>query len=132
LQKQGLREFLPFSTGASAETGRSPTEGCLMPGCAGCQRAPVPSQAPTLLFQIERRYRAKWNGLALTLQRDSSQWTLCVRDEARDKTLYTAYRGDESAARVAAAEFAITHVLGFASEVKPHHLANQLNWQEHR
>ena len=46
---------------------------------------------------------------------DSTQWTLSVRDEARNQTLYTAYRGGESAARVAAAEFAISHVLGFAS-----------------
>ena len=102
-----------------------------MPGCASCQRAPVPSPAPALLFQIQRRYCAAWNGLALSVQMDSAQWTLCVRDEARNKTLYTAYRGGESVARVAAAEFAITHVLGFASQMNPHQLAIQLNWQEH-
>jgi len=102
-----------------------------MPGCAGCQRAHVSSHAPTLLFHIESRHHAKWNGLALTVQMDSTQWTLSVRDEARNKTLYTAYRGGESAARLAAAEFAISHVLGFASRMNPNHLASQLSWQEH-
>jgi len=102
-----------------------------MPGCAGCQRARAPSQAPTLLFHIERRHHAKWNGLALTVQMDSTQWTLSVRDEARNQTLYTAYRGGESAARVAAAEFAISHVLGFASRLNPNQLASELSWQEH-
>ena len=102
-----------------------------MPGCAGCQRAAVPSQAPTLLFHIERRHRAEWNGLALTVQMDSAQWALSVLDEVRNKILYTAYRGGESAARAAAAEFAITHVLGFASPMNPHQLASKLKWQEH-
>jgi hypothetical protein len=102
-----------------------------MRACAGCQRAPVPSPAPTLLFQIECRRRVEWSGLTLTVQMDSTQWTLRVRDQARNQALYTAYRSGESAARVAAAEFAIIHVLGFASQINPHQLASQLNWQEH-
>jgi hypothetical protein len=87
LQEQGVRELLPFSTGTLAETDGSSAEGCVMPGCAGCQRTPVPSSGPTPLFHIQRRYRVEWNGLALSVEMDSTQWVLCVRDEARDKTL---------------------------------------------
>lgn len=130
-KNKGCVNFCRFQAAPSPKPSVVQLEGRLMPGCAGCQRAPVPSQAPTLLFRIERRYRAEWNGLALTIQMESAQWMLCVRDEARNKTLYTAYRGAESAARVAAAEFAIIHALGFASQIEPHHLAKQLSWQEH-
>ena len=90
-----------------------------MSGCAGCQRAPVPSPNPTLLFHIQRRYRAEWKGLLLSLQMDSIQWTLCIRNEARNETLYTAYRGTESAQSLAAADFAITHIMGFRESNKP-------------
>jgi hypothetical protein len=99
-----------------------------MPGCAGCQRVPVVSAAPTLLFSIESRYCAEWNGLALTVQRESSQWTLSVRDAVRNQTLYTAYRSGEQAAKLAAADYAITHLYGFQSHLSAALLATDLSW----
>jgi hypothetical protein len=130
-----MRQLLPVSPRIPVETNRNSTEGLVMPGCAGCQRASLPSPAPGLLFHIARRYCAEWNGLALTVQMDSAQmdsaqWTLSVRDDARNETLYTAYRSSQSAARAAAADFAITHLLGFASRMNPQLLAAQLAWQE--
>jgi hypothetical protein len=93
-----------------------------MPTCASCHVVPAPE-----LIQIQRRYRAEWNGLELSVELGSSQWTLNVRDEAH--TLYTAYRGNQTAAQVSAAEFAITHALGFTSSIRPTLLAHQLAWQ---
>jgi len=101
-----------------------------MAGCAGFQRAATPLPPAALLFQIQRRYRAEWSGLSLSVQMDSNQWTLCVRDEVRNQALYTAYRGSEKAAHFAAAEFAIVQKLGFESRMNPHHLASNLKWQE--
>jgi hypothetical protein len=93
-----------------------------MPGCTSCRVAPAPE-----LVQIRRRYRAEWNGLELSVALDSSQWTLSVRDDSH--TLYTAYRGNQTAAQVSAAEFAITHTLGFTSPLRPSLLADQLAWR---
>jgi hypothetical protein len=86
---------------------------------------------PAVLIQIQRGYRAQWNNLALSVEQDSSQWMLHVRDAARDETLYTAYRGGARAAQVAAAEFAISQVHGFDSRIVPDRLARELNWQEY-
>ena len=93
-----------------------------MPGCTSCRVPPA-----TELIQIQRRYRAEWNGLDLSVELDSSQWTLSVRDKAH--TLYPAYRGNQTAAQVSAAEFAITHTLGFTSPLRPSLLADQLPWR---
>jgi hypothetical protein len=100
-----------------------------MPGCGNCPRAATPVQPPAPLFQIEQRYRTRWNGLTLSIQTELSQWTLSVRDEARNKTVYTAYRGSASAAKAGAAEFAILQSLGFDSPMNPISLAQSLQWQ---
>jgi len=81
------------------------------------------------LQQIRRGYRARWNELAISIETDSSQWTLCVQDSSQ--TLYTALRGGARAAQVAAAEYAIFRILGPASTVRPDRLAQELKWQEY-
>ena len=100
-----------------------------MPGCGNCQRRSIPVQAPAPLFQIQQSYGTRWNGLALSVQTDFSQWMFNVRDEARNQTIYTAYRGSASAAKLAAAEFAILKVFGFESPMNPGSLAQSLQWQ---
>lgn len=100
-----------------------------MPGCRNCARSATPVQPPAPLFQIEQRYRTCWNGLTLSVQTELSQWMLSVRDEARQKTIYTAYRGSASAAKRGAAEFAILQSLGFDSRLNPNSLAQSLEWQ---
>ena len=97
-----------------------------MPGCGNCTRAATPVQP---LFQIEQRYRTRWNGLTLSIQSELSQWMLSVRDEGRNQTVYTAYRGSATAAKAGAAEFAILQSLGFDSRLNPNSLAQSLPWQ---
>ena len=95
-----------------------------MPGCGNCQRGAVP--AP--LYQIQQSYGAHWNGLALSIQTDLIQWKFSVRDEAHNQTIYSAFRGSASAAKVAAADFAILKVFGFESALSPGSLAQSLEW----
>jgi hypothetical protein len=98
--------------------------------CGSCQRKPSPAPfAP--LIEIHHGYRAEWNHLALSVESETSQWKLHVRDAAKNQMLYTAYRSDARAARVAAVEFAILLALGFASRVAPDRLAGELAWQEY-
>lgn len=102
--------------------------------CGSCQHhaAPRPVSAPEApLFQIRRGYRAQWQDLAISVEADSSQWTLRVQESGKNQTLYTAHRGGAGAAQVAAADFAIFRVLGPASRVSPDRLAQELKWQEY-
>lgn len=92
-----------------------------------CKPRPVPSA----LFQIRRGYRTEWNGLAISVEHDSSDWMLRVEDSGKSETLYTARRLQVSDAQMAAADFAIFRVLGGNSEVTPDRLAKAWNWQEY-
>lgn len=101
-----------------------------MGACGVCQNRAVPAQAPAPLFHIRRGYRARWNDLAVSVESDAHGWTLRVHSVAGE-LLYMAYRGAAMTAKVAAAEFAIFHVLGCGSRLNPNRLAEQLNWQEY-
>ena len=102
-----------------------------MSSCGSCHRNPVPTPPPAALVQIHRGYRAQWNNLALSVETDSSQWTLRVQDGARNEMLYTAFRSGIRAAQLAAAEFAILRVQGFDSRMVPDRLASELDWKEY-
>jgi hypothetical protein len=99
--------------------------------CNSCRDRAIPATAAAPLLQIRRGYRTRWNNLAISVETDSSQWTLRVQDCGNSRTLYTAYRGGAVAAQVAAAEFAICRVFGPSSAARPDRLANELNWQEY-
>lgn len=99
--------------------------------CGSCQHRIAPPRPATPLLQIRHGYRAQWNSLAFSVEADSDQWTLRVRDAARSDTLYTAHRGGVGAAQAAAAEFAVFQVLGRESRLSPDSLARELKWQEY-
>lgn len=102
-----------------------------MGSCGSCRHSAIPSRTPAQLLQIRRGFRARWSGLAFSVESDSSQWTLRVQDCGSNQTLYVAHRGGAGAAQVAAAEFAIFRVLGPASPLSPSRLARELKWQEY-
>ena len=99
-----------------------------MATCGNCRHGARPRQAPAPLFQIRQGYQARWNGLAFTVESDSSGWALRILDSSR-RELYTAHRIGPQAAQVAAAEYAIFRVLGPASAMNADRLAKELNWQ---
>ena len=102
--------------------------------CMGklCGTAASPRAAAPALIQIKRGYRARWQDLDLSIEVESDQWTARVQDRTRTRTMHTAHRGTATAARVAAAEFAIFR---FADEERaretPERLAGSLEWQEY-
>ena len=98
--------------------------------CSQCRTVPAPPP-PTPLFQIRHGFRAAWNGLAFSVEADSGQWTVRVRQTPGSNTLYTAYRGGPRAAQLAAAEFAVMGMPGTDNRRSPDCLARQLHWQEY-
>ena len=102
-----------------------------MANCGQCRHNAAPSRVPAPLFQIRHGYRARWNGLAFSIETDSGDWTLRVQDSTKGDTLYVAHRGAAAAAQVAAADFAIIRVLGPQSRVNPERLVKELTWQEY-
>jgi hypothetical protein len=99
-----------------------------MATCGNCRHGSVPQSTPTPLLQIRHGYRARWNDLAFTVERDASGWTLRILDSSK-RELYAAHRIGPQAAQVAAAEYAIFRVLGPASAIQADRLARELNWQ---
>lgn len=97
--------------------------------CGTCSHTAPASSPCAELFQIREAYRAQWHGLTFSVEADSSQWTLRVRDAQEVQTLYTAHRGGVQAARTAAAEFGIFRVLGAESAMSAARLAKELTWQ---
>jgi hypothetical protein len=87
--------------------------------------------AAPALVQIKRGYRARWHDLDLSVEVDSDQWTVRVQDVTRSRTVHTAHRSSASAARTAAAEFAIFRVSGAAGLERPEALAKTLEWHEY-
>jgi hypothetical protein len=128
LQEQGMRKLLPVpgTKGISAEN--RPDKGVIMATCGNCRHSAIPANQPAPLFQIRRGYQARWNGLAVSVETDSSGWALHIQDSA-NRDLYTAHRAGQQAAQIAAAEYAIFRVLGPASAMSADRLARELNWQ---
>ena len=91
---------------------------------AGCGRGRQESPG---LVQIRHGYRACWGGLELSVETDGSEWTARVREPAVSRILYQAQRGAATAARTAAAEFALFRM---ANWERPETLASALKWQE--
>jgi hypothetical protein len=60
--------------------------------CGSCQANAVSTAMPSPLFQIRRGFRTDWCHLILSVERESGNWTLRVRDSAEEKNMYTAYR----------------------------------------
>lgn len=100
--------------------------GMILRGAAARPRA-----AASVLIQIKRGYRARWQDLALSVEIDSDQWTVRVEDATRHETMHTAHRGSAHAARIAAAEFALFRTAASGMEETPERLARNLAWQEY-
>jgi uncharacterized Ntn-hydrolase superfamily protein len=96
--------------------------------CGSCQHHAGHSPVSRPLLQISSGYRAQWNNLALSVESDSSQWTLHVLDNLGSEALYTGHRCSASAAQRAAAEFAIVRVLGHDSRLSADSLVKALAW----
>ena len=94
-------------------------------GAAARSRAAAPA-----LIQIRRGYRARWQGLDLSVEVDTGQWTVRVQDVTRSRTLHTAHRSSAAAARIAAAEFAM-FVAGTSGWEMPEALAKSFEWHEY-
>ena len=101
-----------------------------MTTCGNCQQSAIPP-VPMPLCQIRHGYRAEWNGLAFSVERESSDWMVKVQDFKGRQTLYTARRSQPEAARLIAAEYGVIRVLGTASRVSAAQLARELKWQEY-
>ena len=95
-------------------------------------RALPPSAESAPLIQIREEYRTHWNDLTFSLEKGSSQCTVRVQDSGQTETLYMAYRSGLRAARLAAAEFAISRRLGTRSPITPESLDQQLSWEPYR
>ncbi|HUI80290.1 MAG TPA: hypothetical protein VLY24_20335 [Bryobacteraceae bacterium] len=93
--------------------------------------AALPRAAAPALIQIKRGYRARWQDLDLSIEMDSEQWTARVQNTARTETMHTAHRGTATAARLAAAEFAIFRLSSPAAGQTPERLAKSLEWHEY-
>jgi hypothetical protein len=78
----------------------------IMGFCGSCQHNAAAPLAQAQLFQIKRGYRARWNMIDFSVEADSDQWTLRVRDSKSSETLYMAHRGGVRAAQSAATDFA--------------------------
>jgi hypothetical protein len=89
----------------------------------------MPACSP--LIQIRSVYRTEWENLAFSVESGCDEWTLRVEETGTRNVLYTAHRGGAAAAQLAAAEFGISRVLGFASRVSPQQLAGNLSWRVH-
>ena len=100
-----------------------------MGACGTCQHNAVPTRTPAPLLQIKSGLRARWDTIDFSVEADSGQWTLQVKNSASSEILYTAHRGGARAAQSAAVEFAIFRVLGSDSRVRPEQLAKELTWQ---
>jgi hypothetical protein len=83
----------------------------------------------TPLIQIRSVFRAEWESLAFSVESGSDEWTLRVEESTTHRVLYTARRAAAAAAKVAAAEYGISLVQGFASRITPQNLARDLSWQ---
>ena len=93
--------------------------------------APSPRAAAPVLVQIKRGYRARWQGLDLSVEVNSDQWTARVQDVAHTRTIHTAHRGTATGARIAATEFAMFCSAGTAAAESPERLAKSLEWHEY-
>ena len=69
--------------------------------CGSCQTAPHGRK----LFQI-KRLSCPLEWIDFSVEADSDQWTLRVRDSKSSETLYMAHRGGVRAAQSAANDFA--------------------------
>jgi hypothetical protein len=82
------------------------------------------------LVQIRSVYRTEWQNLAFSVESGCGEWTLRVEDTSSHRLLYTARRGCASAAQVAAADYGISHTLGFSAPLSPARLAADLPWRQ--
>ena len=85
---------------------------------------------PVVLLQIRKGYAASWAGLEISIEAESQDWALEVRDASTRRTLYTARRSNAQAARIAALEFAVFRVFGGTAATSPERLARELSWRE--
>jgi len=100
--------------------------GMFLRGTATRSRAAAPA-----LVQIKRGYRTRWQNLDLSVEVDTDQWTVRVQDSTRSHTMHTAHRSSATAARLAAAEFALFGVPGSTNWERPEDLAKTLEWHEY-
>jgi hypothetical protein len=86
---------------------------------------------PAPLIQIRRGYATAYCDLRLSVETDAGGWKAQVRDGHRGPTLYSAQRCSLSAAKVAAAEFAVFSTAGVTSSTSPEATAKFLRWNEY-
>jgi hypothetical protein len=87
----------------------------------------APTPQPGFLIQIRRGYSVDCQGLRLSIECDAEGWRAEVRDRDR-RTVYSAHRCSERAAKLAAAEYV---VFGTGSFRSPEELVRQLAWSEY-
>ena len=119
LQEQGLRCPVPFPQNADHTGG---------PVTQTQRQTMTPGDS---LVQIRTVYQSEWRDLAFSVESGCDEWTIRVEDSATRRLLYTARRGCVSAAQVAAAEYGISHILGFSAPLTPARLAADLPWRKH-
>lgn len=91
-------------------------------------RTAVP-EAP-LLTQIRRRYTASCYDLKMMVVNDAEGWRVEVRDRDESKTLHSARRCSLSAAKLAAAEYAVIRMTGGKGAATVEIVAEHLPWDE--
>jgi hypothetical protein len=87
-----------------------------------------PAIQPEGLIQIRRGYATDCRGLRLSVEIDTEGWTARVAGGGR--TLYSARRYSQEAAKIAAAEFAWLS-MGAAGSNSPEAMARHLSWREY-
>ena len=100
--------------------------GVAMRSCHTACSAPLPVPA---LTQIRSRYAARWRDLRVTVEDESTYWTVRVEEPGATTALYKAHRGTLRAAKVAGIEFGVFHRGGSAVvDQSPEQLAEVLSW----
>ncbi len=87
------------------------------------------NQPNFVLFQIRQGFRARWNDLLFSVERESDEWSFQVQDSATGRSRYSGHRSSLKAAQAAAAEFAWFQGTFFAEGQNPEKLAQRLEWK---
>jgi hypothetical protein len=97
--------------------------------CNSMCGAKAVQDTPATLFQIRSAFTAGWNDLRFVVESSGAEWSLRVEDRSSSRTLYSAQRGDQAAAKVACMEFALFQTPGAAARLSPEAAASELAWK---
>jgi hypothetical protein len=97
-----------------------------MTACTRSSAAP-----PVSMIQIRRGYTTACYDLRLSVETDAAGWKAQVRDRNDGRTLYSAYRCNPGAARLAATEFVVFRMAGAGEAKSPEAMSQHLRWNEY-